>query len=71
MTSFESALEKLEFDKIRQRILRYAASDPGGESFPEAFSLYKNDPEWMKNNLPDLFTWFETVKTTGKPPITP
>ena len=29
MTTFDAALEKLEFDKIRQRILRYAVSDPG------------------------------------------
>jgi DNA mismatch repair protein MutS2 len=31
MTSFGAALEKLEFEKIRQRILRYAVSDPGRE----------------------------------------
>ena len=29
---------------------------------------YQNDPEWMQNNLPDLFAWFETVKKTGSPP---
>ncbi len=31
MTSFASPLSKLEFDKIRERILRYASSDPGRE----------------------------------------
>jgi hypothetical protein len=46
----------------------YAASKPATESFPEAFALYQSDPEWMKNNLPDLFTWFEAVKKTGSPP---
>ena len=67
----EAAYTAFVAKKKIKPITWYAASDPGGESFPEAFSLYKNDPEWMKNNLPDLFTWFETVKTTGKPPITP
>ena len=31
MTPFDNALEKLEFEKIRQRIVRYAVSDPGRE----------------------------------------
>jgi DNA mismatch repair protein MutS2 len=30
--SFSSALEKLEFEKIRQRLMRYASSDPGKEA---------------------------------------
>jgi hypothetical protein len=38
------------------------------EKFPEAFAFYHTDPEWMKNNQPELFKWFETLRTTGKPP---
>jgi hypothetical protein len=38
------------------------------EQFPEAYSFYHTDPEWMKNNQPELFKWFETLRTTGKPP---
>ena len=38
------------------------------EEFPEAFAFYHSDPEWMKANLPKMFTWFETLTTTGKPP---
>lgn len=41
------------------------------EQFPEAFALYQTDPEFMKNNAPDLFTWFEELKKTGKPPKKP
>jgi hypothetical protein len=48
-------------------LTKYATSKPT-ESFPEAFALYQTDPEWMSHNLPDLFTWFETVKKTGSPP---
>ena len=32
MNGWENALRKLEFDKVRQRVLRYASSDPGRES---------------------------------------
>jgi hypothetical protein len=46
----------------------YAASKPTAETFPEAFALYQNDPEWMETNLPDLFSWFETLSRTGSPP---
>ena len=46
----------------------YAASNKSKEFFPEAFSLFQNDPEWMQANLPDLFQWFETLSQTGKAP---
>ena len=32
MSRWENALRKLEFDKVRQRVLRYAGSEPGRES---------------------------------------
>jgi hypothetical protein len=38
----------------------YAESNPKDEFFPEAFSLYVGDPEWLRGNRPDLFRWFET-----------
>ena len=46
----------------------YAASNPPSELFPEAFALYQSDPEWLKTNWPDLFTWFEKLSATGRPP---
>lgn len=39
----------------------YAASNPKDEFFPEAFSLYVGDPEWLRGNRPDLFKWFDTL----------
>jgi DNA mismatch repair protein MutS2 len=35
MTTFADAAAKLEFDKVRERILRYAASDPGRDLLRE------------------------------------
>lgn len=49
----------------------YATSKPVTESFPEAFAVFQADPEWMKSNLPKLFTWFDTVIRIGKPPTKP
>jgi len=49
-------------------VTSYAGSDASKEFFPEAFALFSTDPEWMKSNQPMLFTWFETLSTTGKPP---
>jgi hypothetical protein len=52
-------------------ISSYAASDVKQESFPEAFAYYQTDPEWMQNNLPDLYNWFDYVKKNGSAPPTP
>jgi DNA mismatch repair protein MutS2 len=35
MTSLENALSKLEFEKVRNRVLRYASSDPGREKLEQ------------------------------------
>ena len=43
---------------------RYAASTPTTEFFPEAFSLYHDDPEWLNTNYPTLFAWFRTQLAT-------
>lgn len=46
----------------------YAQSEPVTESFPEAFFVFQSDPEWMRSNLPALFTWLDAVNKTGAPP---
>ena len=45
----------------------YAATGKG-ELFPEAFAFYQTDPQWMEDNHPKMFKWFETLRKTGKPP---
>ena len=71
----QAKLEKPFNDFVKKKGIKpitwYAASKPVTESFPEAFALYQTDPEWMQDNLPELFAWFEAVKKTGKPPATP
>ena len=46
----------------------YAASDPGGEFFPEAFALYHTDPHWLCGASPLVYAWFDQLATTGTPP---
>jgi hypothetical protein len=46
----------------------YAASDPPGELFPEAFSLFYLDPGWLHENWPDLFNFFAELDRMGSPP---
>ena len=64
---------KKQFDKFIKKegikpFTHYAADFPEREFFAEAFQLYQTDPEWMSNNLPRLFAWFEVLARTGKPP---
>jgi hypothetical protein len=47
--------------KMIKPVTWYAASKPKDEFFPEAFALYVGDPEWLSDNRPDLFRWFETL----------
>jgi hypothetical protein len=47
-------------------ITAYAAKP--GEFFAEAFSIYYGDPEWLRTNLPDMYTWIDTLVRTGAPP---
>ena len=54
--------------KEKIRPMSWYAATGKSEEFPEAFAFYHSDPEWMKTNLPKMFTWFETLTTTGKPP---
>ena len=46
----------------------YAERNPKWEFFAEAFYLFETDPEWLKSSHPDVFQWFDTLSTTGKPP---
>jgi hypothetical protein len=63
----EQAFHELEGIKP---ITRYAQAKPD-ELFAEAFSLYYNDPEWLKANSPKLYTFFDNLDKSGalqKPP---
>lgn len=68
----ETSLRKPFDDFVKAKKIKpitwYAASTPVTESFPEAFAVYQNDPEWMQTNLPELFNWMEDVSKTGKAP---
>lgn len=44
------------------------AKDDAGEFFPEAFSLFYSDPEWMKTHHLKLYEWFSEYDKTGTPP---
>ena len=39
-----------------------------GEIFAEAFYLYYNDPEYLKNNHSKIFNWIDTLNKTGMAP---
>ncbi|MEO8337114.1 MAG: hypothetical protein ABI664_19190, partial [bacterium] len=49
-------------------VTRYAAKGVSGEFFAEAFAIYSTDPNWMRENLPEMFRWFEQLATRGKMP---
>uniref|UniRef100_Q07PB9 Uncharacterized protein n=1 Tax=Rhodopseudomonas palustris (strain BisA53) TaxID=316055 RepID=Q07PB9_RHOP5 len=61
MPGMRAAFDGLVRSKEIKPVTWYAASNPKDEFFPEAFSLYVGDPEWLKNNRPDLFKWFEAL----------
>jgi hypothetical protein len=63
----QKAFDKLVTDKQIKPITWYAASDPPKELFPEAFTLFYADPEWLKNNWPDLFDFFDALDKKERP----
>lgn len=67
-SGIEAAFKKFVGDKKIKQMTWYAVSKPATETFPEAFAIYQNDPEWMQTNLPELYAWFETLNATGAPP---
>lgn len=65
-----------EFNKFVTRkkikpVSKYAGTKKSTEFFPEAFAFYQLDPEFMENQQPELYKWFEVLSKTGKPPPTP
>ncbi|QEC78003.1 eCIS core domain-containing protein [Mucilaginibacter ginsenosidivorax] len=71
--SFEQAGVETAFNKFVKAkkispVTAYAGSSINTESFPEAYALYHLDPQWMSANIPDLYTWFNTLSQTGKAP---
>ena len=63
-----AAFDQFVKDAGIQPFTPYAARDPQREFFAEAFFLFETDPDWLKSSHPDVFQWFETLSTTGKPP---
>lgn len=53
--------------KAIKPVTSYGATK-AAEFFAEAFALFHGDPEWMQNNIIDLYRWFETFTTSGTPP---
>jgi len=72
----QKAFDRLVKDKGIKPLTWYAASNVPNELFPEAFALYYADPEWLQNNWPDLFNFFDAldkrpaVKPATKPKST-
>ena len=64
---------KKDFDRLFgsiRPITWYAASNPPGELFAESFALYYSDPEWLKQNWPNVYNFFDALDRNG-PPATP
>jgi hypothetical protein len=68
MPGVQKAFDALVTAKGIRPITWYAGTDPPGELFPEAFSLFYLDPVWLKENWLDLFNFFDTLDRTGRPP---
>lgn len=67
MTPFQNALEKLEFDKIRQRILRYAVSDPGRELLGSVNVM--TDPEEIRLRLSEVSDMKQLLEAENDLPL--
>ncbi len=68
MTPFDSALEKLEFEKIRQRIVRYAVSDPGRELL--SVLDIRTDPELIRQLLDEVSDMKRLLEAENDLPLT-
>ena len=71
MRAFEALVAKKPKDLVGKKPIKpitwYADSDPTKEFFAESFSLYYSDPEWLQQNWPDLFNFFQTLDKKGTP----
>ena len=63
----QKRFDQLVRDKGIRPVTWYAASDPPNELFPEAFALYYSDPQWLKQNWPDLYNFFDVLDKTAPP----
>jgi hypothetical protein len=61
MPGAKEAFDGIIRTKNTKPVTWYAASNPKTEFFAEAFALYLGDPEWLKGNRPELFSWLETL----------
>jgi hypothetical protein len=68
MSGLRDAFNKLVKRENIKPFTRYAAEKPEGEFFAEAFAISQTDPEWLKNNHPTVYFWFESFNRTGKIP---
>jgi len=66
--AFEDMFMKDKAKLKTDPITWYAKKQPGKDFFAEAFALYHADPKWMETNLPQMYAWFQTLSSTGKPP---
>ena len=66
--TIQQDFDRLVAAKIIKPITWYAASDPPKELFAESFGLYYTDPEWLQQNWPDLYRFFDHLDKTGMPP---
>jgi hypothetical protein len=55
-------------DKAIKPFTHYAAEKPETDFFAETFMLFQTDPEWLRNNHPDVFRWLDVLTKTGTPP---
>jgi hypothetical protein len=67
----KAAFDELVKSKHINPVTWYAASKPPKEFFPEAFSLYYLDPNWLRWSSPDLYQFFDYLDRHGKPPPLP
>ena len=64
----KDAFDRLVATKNLKPITWYASSDPPKEFFAKSFGLYYTDPEWLRQNWPDIYNFFDTLDKTGRPP---
>jgi Domain of unknown function (DUF4157) len=71
VVSYVPGVQKAFDDLVKAKGIKpitwYAGSDPPKELFPEAFSLFYLDPEWLRQNWPDLFNFFDALDKAGPP----
>jgi DNA mismatch repair protein MutS2 len=67
MTGFHTAVEKLELDKVRERILRYAVSEPGRELLTSLEVM--TDPDDIKIRLSEVSQMKQLLEIEDELPL--